>query len=213
MLKRLVIIGSGDLGRLIAHHAQEDGHYQVVGFLDDFAANGTEQAGVPIMGRTEEALALYEQGRFDAMMIGVGYNAMSFRRQIYEKLAGKIPFGRIIHSSCYVDASAEVKEGSCLLPGCTLDQNVVIQENVLLNTGVVVAHDSTIDRHCFIAPAVAIAGKVQIKEGCVLGIHTTVIDNVVVGPGVRTGGGTVVIDSLLQDGLYVGVPARRIKPW
>ena len=36
--KKLAIIGSGDLGQLIAHHASEDSKMEVVGYFNDFAA-------------------------------------------------------------------------------------------------------------------------------------------------------------------------------
>ena len=39
--KRLAIIGSGDLGLLIAHHASQSGEFIVVGFYNDFLEKGT----------------------------------------------------------------------------------------------------------------------------------------------------------------------------
>ena len=35
-MKKLAIIGSGDLANQIAKHAMNDNHYQPVGFFDDF---------------------------------------------------------------------------------------------------------------------------------------------------------------------------------
>jgi sugar O-acyltransferase (sialic acid O-acetyltransferase NeuD family) len=206
-MKRLAIIGSGDLGQLIAHHAITDKHFEVVGFLDDFENVGSLKNGFPVIGKSDEAIRLFESKAFDCIMIGVGYKHMAKRKSIYESLKGIIPFGTIIHSSCYIDASSKVRDGSFLLPRCTIDKDVVIGENVLLNTAVVVAHDTSIDSHCFIAPAASIAGKVHIKESCIIGIGAVIIDNRVIEQNIQIGGGAVVIDNLSIPGLYVGVPA------
>lgn len=206
-MKRLAIIGSGDLGQLIAHHAIHDKHYEVIGFFDDFEAIGTLKTGISVIGKTENAIDLYKQNRFDHIMIGIGYKHMSVRKSTYENLKGKIPFGKVIHSSSYVDSSSIIGEGVFILPGCTVDKHVILGNNALLNTGVVVAHDTKIDNHCFLSPAVSVAGKVHIKECCIIGINSTIIDNRVIEPNIQIGGGTVVIEDLSVSGLYVGVPA------
>ena len=44
-MKKLALIGAGDLGQQIAWHAKQDGHYEVVGFFDDYATVGQQQHG------------------------------------------------------------------------------------------------------------------------------------------------------------------------
>lgn len=206
-MKRLAVIGSGDLGQLIAHHAIHDKHYDVIGFFDDFETTGELKEGISVIGKVTDVVTLFEQGTFDCIMIGIGYKHITIRKSIYESLRGKVPFGTIIHSSSYVDSSSSIGEGVFILPGCTVDKHVELGGNVLLNTGTVVAHDTKIDAHCFLSPAVSVAGKVHIKECCVIGINSTVIDNRVIEPNIQIGGGAVVIEDLSISGLYVGVPA------
>jgi sugar O-acyltransferase (sialic acid O-acetyltransferase NeuD family) len=205
--QRLAIIGSGDLGKFIAHHARNDGHYVVAGYLDDFATKGHAEGDIPILGRVADAMALYQQQIFDCIMVGIGYKHMAIRKEIFEKLRGEIPFGKIVHSSAYLDSSVSIGEGVFILPGCTLDKDVVIGDNVLLNTAAVIAHDTRIDDHCFLAPAVSIAGKVHIQECCIIGINATIIDHLTIVQGVQIGAGAVVIETIDQPGLYAGVPA------
>jgi sugar O-acyltransferase (sialic acid O-acetyltransferase NeuD family) len=211
MTKRLAIIGSGDLGQLIAHHALKDGHYEVLGFFDDFAPAGVYISGIPVIGKVTEAGGAYKAGRFDCLMIGIGYKHMGVRKALFESLKGIIPFGKILHSSSYIDPSARIGEGVFILPGCTLDKDVVLGDNVLLNTAVVIAHDTTVESHCFLSPSVNLAGKILVKECCVIGINATVIDHITIGKNIQIGGGAVVIDDLEQPGLYVGIPAKLKK--
>ncbi|AYB33102.1 acetyltransferase [Chryseolinea soli] len=210
-MKRLAIIGSGDLGQQIAYHAREDGHYEPAGFFDDFEAPGTVKHGVQVWGGVNDVLATFERGAFDCLMIGIGYNHMAFRQQLYERFRNTVPFGKVIHSSSYIDKSASVGSGVFIYPGCVLDMDVEIKDNALLNVGCTIAHHSTVGEGSFLSPGVKVAGFTEISGGVILGIGTIVIDNIKIAPGVRTAGGAVVIDHLDRPGLYAGVPAQFKK--
>lgn len=210
-MQRLAIIGSGDLGQLIAHHVIADKHYQFIGFFDDFRKAGETIGHGIILGGITEAEQLYRNGVFDCLMIGIGYKHPDFRKQCYETFASKIPLGKLIHSSCSIDPTASIGDGSVLLPGCVLDSGVVVEENALLNTGCIVAHDTHIEKHSFLGPGVVLAGFITIGEGCFVGVGTTVIDNITIAPQVQTGGGSVVTRNLSEPGLYVGVPAKKVR--
>lgn len=208
---KLAIIGSGDLGQLIAHHARLTGKFQVVGFFDDFAQTGTMRGDIPVIADSSEVLHCYHDGQFDQLLIAVGYKHFDSRESFYKKFKTEIPFGTVIHPSAIVDPSCKIGAGSVVLSGCILDQNVRIGDNVLLNTGVMVAHDSEVGNHSFLAPRCNIAGFVHIGQKNFIGIGANVIDNVRTITGVQIGGGALVHKSLDEEGLYVGVPARKIK--
>lgn len=210
-MKKLAIIGSGDLGQLIAHHALTDRQYILAGFFDDYKSKGDIVGIGPVIGKVDDVQGVFQSGAFDCLMIGVGYNHPEFRKKCFDAFFNNIPFATLIHSSCYVDASARVAEGAFLLPGCVLDSGVVIEENALLNTGCTVAHDTVIGRHSFLGPGVILAGFITIGEGCFIGVGTTVIDNISIAPQVQTGGGAVVTRDLLEAGLYIGIPAKKIR--
>jgi len=71
-MKRLAIIGSGDLGRLIAFHAKNDHHYNVVGFFDDYAIINSNVDGYPILGKTTEVIDNFSKGNYDYLIIAIG---------------------------------------------------------------------------------------------------------------------------------------------
>ena len=208
-MKRLAIIGAGDLGQLIAHHAT--GSFDVVGFFDDFAEGNISINGKPILGTLSEIQSQFEANIFDELIVAIGYKHMSFRAKVYDTYSNSIPMASVIHASCFIDKSSKIGKGVCLLPGSILDRNSVIHDNVLVNVGCTIAHDSVVKRHSFLSPSVAIAGFVEIGARCVIGINSTVIDNITIADDIRTGGGAVVIDSLQESGLYVGNPSRFVK--
>lgn len=210
-MKRLAIIGSGDLGQLIAHHAKNDAGFEIVGFFDDFATPGSETKYGRILGKLSQIEESYQQKAFDFLSIAVGYKHLEFREQCLARFDGSIPLAKIIHSSCVIDSTAVIEAGCFLLPGCVIDTEVKIGKNSVLNTACCIAHDSKIGENCFLSPRVAVAGFVEIGPKCFLGINTTVIDNIKIVAGSQTGAGAVVIKNIDEAGLYLGIPAKKVS--
>lgn len=206
-MKSLGIIGAGELGRQIANFAVQDGHYSSVFFFDDFALT-PEVNGIKVLGKAEDILVAFNENTIHEIVIGIGYKHIDKRKELYDMWSNRIPFGKIIHSTCIVDTSAIIKAGSILYPNTVIDKNVVVEENVLLNLSCTISHDATIGKHSFLAPSVTIAGFTHIGDSCFLGVSTTVIDNIEVGNNISTGGGCVVTENITEKGLYIGCPAK-----
>lgn len=210
MKKRLGIIGAGHLGQQIAHYAISDKHYGEVVFFDDFS-KANEVCGHKLIGGVDTVENAFQDKVFDELLIGIGYKHLSVRKELFDRFIEKIPFGTIIHSSCWVDGTAIVNKGSVIYPCCCIDAHVIIGSNSILNISCSVAHDSTIGEHCFLSPRVALAGFVTVEEQCILGINSTVIDNIKITEKTQLGGATVVIKNITIGGLYVGNPSKFIR--
>jgi sugar O-acyltransferase (sialic acid O-acetyltransferase NeuD family) len=209
-MKTLAIIGSGDLGQQIAYYAISDNHYEKVIFFDDFCKEA-EVNGFSVLGNSNAIEEEFNNHSFDELIIGIGYKHLSIRKALFDRFVNTVPFGKIIHSTAWLDDTVTVNEGCVVYPRCSLDLKVVIEVNTILNIGCVVAHDTIIGKHCFLSPRVAVAGFVTIRELCILGINSTIIDNINIVANTQIGGGTVVITGIEERGLYVGNPARFIR--
>ena len=75
-MKRLAIIGSGDLGQLITHHANTDNHYNIIGFFDDFKNTNDFVDSYPILGCIDDVEKLFKRQFFDHIIVAIGYNHM-----------------------------------------------------------------------------------------------------------------------------------------
>lgn len=207
-MKTLAIIGAGHLGQQIAHYAVADRHYAGVVFFDDVIQE-KEVLGYPVLGKTEDIKTARGQGKFDEALIGIGYHHLAVRQRLFETL--DVPFGRIVHSTSWVDPTAKIEEGCVIYPGCHIDAHSVISQNTILNIGCTIAHDTVVGAHNFLSPRVAMAGFIKTGVRCILGINCTVIDSITIADDVRLGGGTVVTKNLEAAGLYVGNPQRFIR--
>ena len=210
-MKRLAIIGGGDLGLQLANLARTTGIYSVCGFFDDTRNRGDVIVGAEVLGELADIPSSFAQGGFDCLVVAIGYKHIALRDAIHAEHAGSIPFATLIHPSAIVDPTCQIGQGAVIYPGCVLDMEAMIGANTVVNAGCVIAHHSNIGSGCFISPAVSIAGFVSVEPGCVLGIGTIVIDNLRIASGCRTGAGAVVTCDLEKRGLYLGVPARLAR--
>lgn len=210
-MKKIGIIGSGDLGQQLMYHLSTDTTDVVVGYYDDFQVSEKIVNGVPILGKIEKIEEHFSKGIFDELIIGIGYKHLEFKKNIFQKFQGKIPFYTFIHSSAYVDKSTKIGEGSVVYPRCVIDKTVEIGNNVLLNLSCTISHDSKVGNHSFLSPSVVVAGFTQIGEECIIGINSTIIDNIIISPKTQIVGGSVVVKNIEKSGLYVGNPVRFIR--
>lgn len=206
-MKKLAIIGSGDLAAQIAHHALATGNYTIAGFFDDFE-DGKKKNGYPLLGKSMDIKNLFQQSIFDVLMIGIGYKHMKQRAALFEKLSAEIPFATIIHPSAIIDNARKIGNGVMVYPGVVVDTNCIIENNVLLYTGCIVSHDVAIGAHTMLSPGVTTSGFVKIGKRVNLGTATTISDNITIADDVQTGAGSVVVEDLTMPGLYYGVPAK-----
>jgi sugar O-acyltransferase (sialic acid O-acetyltransferase NeuD family) len=210
MSKILAILGSGHLGQQIAHYAISDKHYDDIVFFDDHSSDKVRH-GFKILGKISNVEHEFQSNTFDEIIIGLGYKHLNIKKELFERFQEKIPFGKIVHSSAWVDKSAIIEDGCVIYPTCSVDAKSRIKANTVLNIGCTIAHDTIIEKHCFLSPRVAVAGFVKIEELCVIGINSTIIDNITIVAKSQVGGGTVVINNITCKGLHVGNPARFIR--
>lgn len=211
-MKKLVIIGAGDLGQQITHFVTTDHQFEVVGYVDDWQEKGRKVNGIPVLGSIDELLSIYETGYFDEILIGVGYKHFNFRKRLFERFEKDIPFATFVHSSCYVDPTAEIGKGVVIYPRCIIDKNAHIKDNVFVNWGTGIGHDAILEPHSFIAAMVLIAGLAYVGEMCMIGNGTVMIDHIHIADSTTVGGGAVVVKNIdVPNGIYVGNPARFLK--
>jgi sugar O-acyltransferase (sialic acid O-acetyltransferase NeuD family) len=207
-MKKLAIIGSGDLGQQLSLLALQTGMYLPVGYYDDFAQAGQFVHSLPVMGKLSQIMADFSAQKFDALIMGIGYAHFEFRKHTFESLSQQIPFASLVHPSCVIDPSAKIGAGVILHAGCIVSINAEIQENVLLYDGSIIAHDSVIGQHSILSPGTKISGFSSIGECVNLGTGTIVIDHIQIADHSRTGAGAVVVKNIDQPGLYLGCPAK-----
>ena len=215
-MKKIALVGSGELGRRLAYYSETHGLAEIVGSFDDFEPPGTIKFGMPVLGGLQDIAEQFRRGAFKAVIIAIGYKHLAFRKQIFEKLDSQgVEFATFVHPRATIEKDVSLGKGCVVLTDCTVDMGAVLEDNVFVSSRVFVSHDVRVGSHSYLAPCVQLAGHSQVGQRCFLGIGTIVIDSVRVGDGVVAGAGSVVIGDVPDEVLVAGVPAalkKRLSP-
>lgn len=209
----VVLYGASELGRdmvsVFPALADAGTPREFLGFVDDDAGKqGRAFLGYPVLGTSA-----WLDGRRGAVEVIIGVGEPRIRRAIAHRLeAAGHRFARIVHPSVQTTPWVSVGDGTVIMAGCTLTVEIHLGRHVVLNPQCSVAHDVVIGDFSYLSPGVNLAGAVVIEEGANLGTGATVLPHRTVGRGAVVGAGAVVTRDLASDGVYVGVPARRVRP-
>lgn len=199
-MNRLIIIGAGGHGKVIADAALKNGYTNIC-CVDDNATG--DVMGFPIIGTTADVECLND-GNTD-FVIGIGNNAL--RKMIVETY--NVNWVSIIHPSAQIGFDAEIGKGTVVMANAVVNVCAKIGEHCIINTGAIVEHDNVIENYAHISPNVALGGTVRIGSLTHVGIGATVKNNTEICSDCTIGAGAVVIKSIKEPGTYVGVPIRK----
>ena len=211
-MKRLAIVGAGDLGIQLLHISRLTQKYDAVYFFDDYIESGSSIKGIPVLGRLCEIQKHYKQKLFDEIILAIGYNHLAFKKKIADELNDlEVPFATLIHPRAMIDPSSVIAPGVVLYQGCIIDMNVTIGANTIIHCGCIISHDAVIGANCFLSPGVNVAGHSKIGDQVRVGIGTSLIDRISVCSETFLGAGSLVLNNISESGIYYGSPAKLQK--
>lgn len=208
-MTRLVIIGAGVFGQQVMELAEIQGTYDTIGFYDDFNTD-SEFQGVPILGKIDQVQDDFDNGKFDYLFIGIGYNHLRFKQKLIHQFS-EIPMPNIMHPSVIVEKSSTLGKGILMYAQAYVGPNNVLKDGVTININSYLAHESTIGECTFFSGGIDLGGKTNVGECSFIGLGATVSDDLTIGDEVFLGAGTLVVKDILESGTYIGSPARKLK--
>ena len=206
-MKKLLILGAGDNGKVIAENAYSSQNYEDIKFLDDTYYK--EKNNSEIIGPLEGIFDKKIKSQYTDAIISI--SSFKLRKnwlELLEKEEFLIP--KIIHKTSFISESAKIGKGSIIYPKACIQSNANIREGVFINTGSIIEHDSYISNNVHICPGVNIAGNVTIGFGSWIGIGASIIQGITIGNETIIGAGSVVIKDVPDQSKAVGNPARII---
>lgn len=204
--KKLIIIGASGQGKVCADIALKMNKWDEIAFLDD-NPQIKSVLGLEVVGNTKDAIKYVDKCDF---FVGIGDNET--REKIQEKLeesGANIPV--LVHPNAVIGEDVQIGIGTAVMPGVVINCSTRIGKGCIINTGATIDHDNVIEDYVHISPGVNLAGSVMIGYRSWLGIGSTVIDNLIITNMCVIGSGAVVTKNIYESGVYIGIPARRIK--
>ena len=201
-MNKLVILGAGGHGKVIADIALKNG-YSDICFVDDYARG--ECMGFPIVGVSSDVESLNNE-KTD-FVIAIGNN--SVRKNIAEKY--DVNWVSLIHPSAQIAVNVSIGKGTVVMAGAVINACATVGEHCIINTSSVIEHDNVLENYVHISPKAALGGTVRVGEKTHIGIGATVKNNIDICGDCIVGAGAVVVKNIEVPGTYVGVPVRKIK--
>lgn len=199
-MNRLIIIGAGGHGKVIADAALKIGYTNIC-YIDDYAKGNVMD--FPIISTSADIERLND-GSTD-FIIGIGNNAV--RKTIAETY--NIKWVSIVHPSAQIAFNVKIGKGTVVMANAVVNVCTTIGEHCIINTGAIVEHDNVIENYVHVSPNAALGGTVRVDAGSHIGIGATVKNNIDICSGCTIGAGAVVVKNINEPGTYVGVPVRK----
>lgn len=206
MKKKLLILGAGGHGKVVADIALKMNRWNYIAFLDDDVSKASIM-DFPIIGKLENYLIYKEE--FE-VFVAIGNNHL---REIIQNILIKndIEIPILIHPNALLGKMVTLGEGTVVMAGAIVNASSVIGIGCIINTGAIIEHDNIISNYVHISPGVNVAGNVTIGSKTWLGIGSNINNGVYITDNCIIGAGAVVISNIIESGTFVGVPARKIK--
>ena len=149
-----------------------------------------------------------------SMHVAIGY------AQLNQIRANKVEYFKnmnfillnIIDQNVSIKSVINPNTNCLILSGTSIDVNCVIGSNVAIKSNVTISHDNIIGDNVFIANGVTTGGHVSIGKNSFVGLGSVVNDHIAIAENCFIGSGCVVNKDTESGYIYVGNPARKLRP-
>jgi sugar O-acyltransferase (sialic acid O-acetyltransferase NeuD family) len=191
---KLALFGYGGHAREVACQIGE----KVTFFVDDEYANDIVK---PISTFNPEEYM---------MMVAVADS--KDRYDIVQRLPKETKYFTFIHPSVQImDDNIEVGEGSFIGANSILTTSIKLGKHALLNRGNHIGHDCTIGDYFSMMPGAIVGGNVSISNNVYIGSGSNIREKIKIISNTIIGMNAAVVKNITKSGIYVGVPAKKIK--
>lgn len=201
---RLLILGGGGHGRVVAEIAAVLGFAEIAWLDDNPAASG-------VLGPLSLCHDADLQRRYPQALVAIGQPLL--RLQWLEQL---LDLGYdcpvLIHPAAWVSPTAHLGPGTVVMPQAAVMAGAHLGKGCIVNTAASVDHNCVLADGVHICPGAHLAGDVQVGSRSWIGIGANVIQGRRVGSDVTVGAGAAVVHDLSDGVTAVGVPARPQHP-
>jgi len=208
---KLVLLGGGGHCKACIDVIEREDKYEIIGILDKSELKGTKVLDYNIIGEDKDIKSYVDLGC--SFLITVGQiKSVNKRIELFNLLAQYSAKLAIIKSpNAVISKDSTLGVGTIVMNGAHINPDTYIGMNSIINTGSDIEHDVVIGDHTHISSHVVVNGNSIIGNGVFIGSGSIIINQVSISDKIIVGAGSVVVDSLIDNGIYVGVPAHKIK--
>jgi len=204
-MNRLAVIGAGGHTRSLINLLLCRFDSDEISIFDDSFKKETDEK---ILSCSVYGKISHIDSRFQ-VVVSIGDNQR--RKHYFLKFQKQIFKENLFHKSSMVEQSARLGVSNQVFANSYINSLACIGSNNIINSSSIIEHDCIIGSHNHISVGAIVCGKSHIGNGCFIGAGAIINNHIAIGDNVLIGSGSVVTKDIVNPGVYVGVPARRIK--
>lgn len=211
-MKKIVIFGAGGFGReiqwLIESINEEKPTWELIGYIDDGLSVGTMRDGYRVLGGME-----YLKTCQETLSVACAIGNAKVRKKLAETITANdhLEFPNLIAPGVLMSKRVEMGRGNLICAANVLTTDIQIGDFNILNLDCTIGHDVNLASYITVYPSANISGCVSVSSCCEIGTGTQIIQGIRIAGNVIIGAGSVVVKDLPEPGVYVGVPAKKIR--
>jgi sugar O-acyltransferase (sialic acid O-acetyltransferase NeuD family) len=134
------------------------------------------------------------------------------RFDIIQRLPNETKYFTWVHPTALIlGDDIEIGEGSFIGANSILTTNIKIGKHAILNRANHIGHDCSIGDYFSAMPGSIVSGNVIIEDGVYLGTNASIKEKLSICSSTTIGLNAAVVKNIEEPGIYVGVPARKIR--
>ena len=144
------------------------------------------------------------------VMIAVG--SSDDRLNISKKLPKETKYFSFIHNTVLIlDDSIQIGDGTFIGAYSVLTTNIKVGKHSLLNRSNHIGHDCQIGDYLTLMPGAIVSGDCNISDNVYVGTNSSIREKISICDDVIIGLNSGVVSDIVESGVYVGTPAKKIK--
>ena len=133
------------------------------------------------------------------------------RYDIVQRLPKETKFFSFIHPTALIMDNVEIGDGSFIGAYSILTTNIKIGKHTILNRSNHIGHDCIIGDYFSAMPGAIVSGNVIISDIVYMGNNSSIREKLSIHSSSIIGMNSAVVKNISEPGVYVGVPAKKIK--
>lgn len=211
MKQTLILIGGGGHCKACIDVVEAEGKYRIAGIADVAQKLGAPVLDYCVTAGDGDLEKLVAEGH--SFLVTVGHlGAATVRHELFQTLMRlQAPLATVVAPTALVSRHAHVGLGTIVMHGAIINAGAVVGNNAIINTNALVEHDALVAHQAHVSTGAVLNGACVLEEGSFLGSNAVVVQGKRIGRGVVVGAGAVVASDILEEGVYAGNPAKRLK--
>lgn len=207
-VKKLILVGGGGHCKSVIDVAESAG-YTILGILDRLEDVGKRVLGYEVIG-TDDDMGKYADKAVFIVTVGQ-IKSPDLRIKLHQMLAeAHCHLATIIAPTAHVSKYATIGEGTVVMHKAVINADAHIGRGCIINTFANIEHDAVVGNYCHISTGAMINGGAIIADRSFIGSQSVVNQGVKMVEGV-VASMSVINKDITDSGIFVGVPAKKIK--